>query len=146
MPSSPPSGGVVYDRDSGVNCDGLLRSQLVANRQASDAGRINFVIRRIQGRFGECDETFWTPVARDAQGNIGSCFDPGGQETIAGVLVPEGLRRGGTVMNRSGRDARGNVIVHWTVSPLHSQSGLPADGSICWMYVSALGSWVEGYY
>ena len=63
-----PSGGIVHERDHGMNCDGILREQLAANEQASDADRINFVIRRIQSRFEDCGEFFWTPLVRSEQG------------------------------------------------------------------------------
>ena len=142
-----PSGGIVHERDQGMNCDGILREQLAVNEQASDADRINFVIRRIQSRFEDCGELFWTPLVRDDSGSIADCFDDGNPNFIAGVEVPRGLRRGGSVMNQSGRDARGNVIVHWRTSHgIHGRlSGLPSDSSICWMYISATRSWVEGY-
>ena len=139
-----PAGGLVYEQDSGVNCDGILREQLVANRQASDAVRINFIIQRIQERFEDCTDFVWAPVARvDASPGTGSCFDDYlRKDFISGVPVPRGLKPGGrSVENLSGRDARNNVIVYWSVLV----GGLPSDNAICWMYVSATGSWVEGY-
>ena len=56
-----PAGGLVYEQDSGVNCDGILREQLVANRQASDAARINFIIQQIQARFEDCTDRLLDP-------------------------------------------------------------------------------------
>ena len=146
-----PAGGIVYEQDSGINCDGILRDQLVANRQASDAARINFIIQRIQARFEDCSDVFWTPLARvRSGGSTRGCFDGDGstKDSISGVAVPRGLKRGGSLEAiLSGRDARNNVIVHWTYSfGRHGLlSGLPSDSSVCWMYVSATGSWVEGY-
>ena len=139
-----PVGGIVYEQDSGANCDGILREHLVANRQASDAARINFIIQWIQARFEDCTDLFWTPLVRDDR-DVTGCFDGTMENSISGVAVPRGLKRGGSALSRSGRDARDNVIVHWTVSPGEGLTGLPSDGSICWMYVSATGSWVEGY-
>ena len=143
-----PAGGIVYEQDSGVNCDGILREQLVANRQISDADRINFIILRIQERFEDCNDLFWNPLARSSTGYINSCFDDiSTRNSISGVAVPRGLKKGGSeVGNHSGRDARNNIIVHWTVAVVgESEWGLPSDSAICWMYVSATGSWVEGY-
>ena len=140
-----PSGGIVYERDSGINCDGILREHLVSNRQASDSARINFIIQQIQARFEDCTDLFWTPVARTDSSVIASCFDGSTRDSISGVAVPRGLKRGGSAVSRSGRDARNNVIVHWTVSPAQGLTGLPSDDSVCWMYVDATGSWVEGY-
>ena len=141
-----PAGGIVYEQDSGVNCDGILREQLVANRQVSDADRINFIIRRIQEKFEDCTDLFWTPRAREV-GTLQSCFDdPDTKDSISGVAVPRGLKKGGSMKNQSGRDARNNIFVHWTIHvPGESSWGLPSDSAICWMYVSATGSWVEGY-
>ena len=45
-----PAGGVVFEDRAGINCDGMLRDQLVINREASDARRVNFVVQRIQSR------------------------------------------------------------------------------------------------
>ena len=139
-----PAGGIVYEQDSGINCDGILREHLVANRQASDAARMNFIIQWIQARFEDCSDLFWTPLVRDDR-DIAGCFDSTAEDFISGVAVPRGLKRGGSALSRSGRDARNNVIVHWTFSPDEGLTGLPSDGSICWMYVSATDSWVEGY-
>ncbi len=141
-----PAGGLVYEQDSGINCDGILREQLVVNHQVSNADRINFIILRIQERFEDCDDLFWTPFARSSSGVINSCFDNTDRSSISGVTVPRGLKKGGSVGNHSGRDARNNIIVHWTVAvPGESEWGFPSDNAICWMYVSATGSWVEGY-
>ena len=141
-----PAGGVVYERERGINCDGLLREQLVANRQVSTAERVNFIVKHIQSRFDGCDALFWTPEVREDEAQIRSCFDdPADRESISGVAVPRGLRRGGDAVDRTGRDARNNIIVHWSVSPRVGVSGLPSDGSICWMYVSATDTWIEGY-
>ena len=145
-----PAGGLVYEQDSGINCDGILREQLVANHQVSNADRINFIIQRIQERFEGCDDLFWTPFARSDTGRMSdNCFDNWDRDSISGVTVPRGLkRRGSLVVSQSGRDARNNIIVHWTTSrqmPGGEVSGYPSDDSICWMYVSATGSWVEGY-
>ena len=142
-----PAGGIVYEQDSGVNCDGILREQLVANRQVSDADRINFIILQIQERFEDCNDLFWNPFARSSTGYINSCFDSTDRNFISGVTVPRGLKKGGSeVGNHSGRDARNNIIVHWTVAVAgESEWGFPSDNAVCWMYVSATGAWVEGY-
>ena len=144
-----PAGGIVYEQDSGVNCDGILREQLVANRQVSDADRINFIIRRIQEKFEDCTDLFWTPLARevwDSSRVVSMTADT--KNFISGVKVPRGLKRGGDALkNQSGRDARNNIFVQWTIHvPGESSWGLPSDSAICWMYVSATGSWVEGYH
>ena len=140
-----PAGGIVYEQDSGINCDGILREQLVANHQVSNAARINFLIQRIQAKFEDCTDFFWTPVARE-KGTLDGCFDTLAKDSISGVKVPRGLQRGGTALSESGRDARNNIFVQWTIHvPGESEWGVPSDSALCWMYVSATGSWVEGY-
>ena len=117
----------------------------MANRQVSDAARINFLIQRIQAKFEDCTDLFWTPLAREAETLLG-CFDDADKNSISGVAVPRGLQRGGTALSESGRDARNNIFVQWTIHvPGESEWGLPSDSALCWMYVSATGSWVEGY-
>ena len=91
-----PAGGLVYEQDSGVNCDGILREQLVANRQVSDADRINFIIKRIQEKFEDCTDFFWTPRARADSGHIGSCFDdPDTKDSISGGCSSQRSKKGG---------------------------------------------------
>ena len=148
-----PAGGVVFEDRTGINCDGMLRDQLVINREASDARRVNVVVRRIQSRFEDCGEVLWTPVAVDSVRDMvsalyGVCFDTSGWDSVSGVEVPRGLiridTRGGDRLV-SGRDARNNIIVHWRVPSSGVAGGLPSDGAVCWLYVSSIETWVEGY-
>ena len=133
-----PSGGVVFEREPGINCDGMLRQQLIINRTASTPSRMNFLVERIQGRFEDCNAAFWAPKVRELDhNNVTGCYDTG-KNSIAGVEIPKGLERG-ILYRPSRRDARNNIMVHFSVFEY------PADGSTCWMYVSSLESWVEGY-
>ena len=144
-----PVGGIEYEMDAGLNCDQVLRNHLVLNREASNANRINFIIQQIQSRFEDCGEENWSPVARVSGSPIGdTCFGSSSRDSIAGVQVPTGLseRSKYELVNASGRDARNNVIVHWTTHVGSGKPpGLPSDSALCWMYVSALDTWVEGY-
>ena len=143
-----PAGGVVFEDRAGINCDGMLRDQLVINREASDARRVNFVVQRIQSRFEDCDDVLWSPVALDDSVGSGTCFDNMARNTIAGVELPRGLlRRGvfGSPVLYSGRDARNNIIVHWRLPSAGVDSGLPSDSAVCWLYVSSIETWVEAY-
>ncbi len=144
-----PAGGVVFEDRTEINCDGILRDQLVINREASDADRVNIVVRRIQSRFEDCDEVLWSPVAVDSvySSDLDFCFDSG-LDSVSGVEVPRGLlRRGAFSASRlvSGRDARNNIIVHWRVPSSGVASGFPSDGAVCWLYVNSIETWVEGY-
>ena len=132
-----PSGGMVLEQESGINCDGLLRKQLVVNRAASTPSRMDFLVRRIQAGFEDCSESFWSPEVRlHSHGSVEGCYDVG-DGSISGVKIPAGLERG--LYRPSRRDANNNIMVHFTVS------GPPSDNSLCWMYINALDVWVEGY-
>ena len=132
-----PSGGLVFEREPGVNCDGMFRQQLIINRTASTPSRMNFLAQRVGSQFEDCNEAFWDPEVRVySHDTVNGCYDTG-DKSIAGVKIPKGLDRG--VYRPSRRDVRNNIMVHF------SAGKYPADGSVCWMYVSDLESWVEGY-
>ena len=137
-----PAGGIVFEREPGINCDGMFRQQLIINRTASTPSRMNFLAQRVGSQFEDCNEALWDPKVRDSGHNIQfRCYDrdSGGHDLkfIAGVEIPKGLNRQGYRPSR--RDGRNNIMVHF------EPTRPPADGSICWMYVSSLESWVEGY-
>ena len=160
-----PVGGVTFEVEGTVNCDQILRDHLVLNREASNAYRINFVVQRIQAKFDECRKETWNPSARvepDGMRSIqqsepwqvfpGCYTGSGGQNYVAGVPVPPGLP-GGTSRGSefasewSGRDAYNNIIVHWSQFIAGgSERGLPSDSSVCWLYISSIDDWIEGYY
>ena len=63
------------------------------------------------------------------------------------IPVPKGLKVSGSVVNKSSRDSDNNIIVYWvhpddTAAP---KTGLPSDGSVCWLHVAAFGAWTENY-
>ena len=60
-----PAGGQTLGGDYGVSCDDILRSQLVVQRGASTATRMNQVISQIQAQRDECPEDVWNPVVVD---------------------------------------------------------------------------------
>ncbi len=149
-----PAGGIEYESEQGVNCDQMLRDRLVANREISDAHRVNYVVQHIQATFEGCAREMWNPVARTTGAGIGTCFDTSAYKKVSGVEVPEALqdRQVANVSAfspayTSGRDDRNNVIVHWVPTNVGAAGdvGLPSDGSVCWLYVANLTTWVEGY-
>ena len=144
-----PAGGVRVEPRSGADCDGVLKDQLVVQRTAVNPGRMQFLISKIQGRRDECSMDLWAPVVRDRPGRPLGCHFPvsAGVPKVGGVLVPDGLRSGASVVNKSSRDAYNNIIVYWvhpddTVAP---KNGLPSDGAVCWLHVAAFGAWTEEY-
>ena len=153
-----PSGGVEYQMEGGINCDQILRDQLVANTEISNANRIAYAVQRIQSTFEGCNAALWNPVVRRDTAGVGSaCFDNSSRNSVAGVEIPDSLFQrqwtgtgsGYSAASASGRDDRNNVIVHWTTATagaLYSMDwGLPSDGSACWLYISGISTWVEGY-
>ena len=144
-----PAGGVSVAPRVGLDCDGLLKEQLVFQRNASNHERMQFVISRIQSRRSECSSEAWSPVVRARPGHPLDCLD-GDSNKVRDVPVPEGLMLGDPAKAKtiSSRDTDNNIIVYWT--PLEDTyadpTGLPSDGAVCWLYVSDFGAWTESYH
>ena len=146
-----PAGGQNVAGDSvGDNCDQLLKNQLVFQRGASTAGRMNEVIRQIQATRDNCVSELWNPkVGDDADSDVSGCFttwpsygdDPPGK--IGDLTIPRGLYSGTTATSllrrTSGRDADNNIFAMWV------DGNEPSDASQCWMFVSRLNNWDENY-
>ena len=56
--SSSPSGGLVFEREPGVNCDGMFRQQLIINRTASTPSRMVVISwpSAVGSQFDDCNE------------------------------------------------------------------------------------------
>ena len=164
-----PAGGVSIVTEGQISCDELLKEQLVAQRGANNAARMNEVIRLVQNR-QECSPEVWdvfisgsgtgdtnlaqyhnTQAQRDSK-----CFGHAGgtnpfdqlAASVGSVQVPIGLRVGnvvdGDVRLGSYRDANNNILV--VFDPLTANTGkFPADGAVCWMYVSRLRQWYSNF-
>ena len=129
-------------------CDQLLRNQMVFQRGASTAGRMQEVIRQIQDQRDECGSETWNPVVDDSN-RIGSrgCWASESQTErqnspkVGNLDVPGGLFEGRDPASRvtalSTRDGDNNIIIYWSSTPGQS----PADKASCWMYVSRLNTW-----
>ena len=61
-----PVGGVSLQSDVGLDCDRVLRNQLIFQRGASTAAKMNVVIRQIQAQRDECTSESWDPTVNDA--------------------------------------------------------------------------------
>ena len=150
-----PVGGVAIETEVGLNCDGILRNQLIFQRGASTADRMNTVISRIQSQQTECASDVWAPevVNIDITGTnkIGRCFadiaeqgaatDKIGTSTIPdGFLVgPDAAR---VVRLTSGRDSKNNILVYWA----DAAGARPSDGASCWLYIARLDTWHENHF
>ena len=158
-----PVGGVAIESEIGLNCDGILRNQLVFQRGASTKDRMNTVIAQIQAQNEDCSSDVWNPsvVDYDADGDnkTGQCFNssPGtafedkeaedwivGDQSMAEGLLRKGQGEEGKYKARdtSGRDSDNNVIVYWAVEI----ADRPSDGASCWLYFARLRSWHENFY
>ena len=60
-----PVGGVALDTQVGLNCDSVLRNQLIFQRGASTKDRMQVVISQIQAQQQECAKDVWKPEAID---------------------------------------------------------------------------------
>ena len=138
-------------RNTGHDCDGLLRSELVFQRGASTAIGMNQVRAQIQAHRKECASEVWNPEIDDGVDGIhglNGCFASGqatGRTASVGTqVVPAELRDNsnieGAVRGRSGRDAENNIIVYWG-----NEANRPADNAACWLYVSRITAWSENH-
>ena len=169
-----PSGGSSLRVQSGEDCDGLLRSQLVVQRGANTPARIDEVIRQIQNQRDACVVDLWSPKVMAAVANnvamspAGHCFDgttdaagPGIDGTngngqsgqVGNTVVPTGLRMGNVLGAASDTGEEGRVR---NTSGRDADNNIivywdsdanerPADQAECWLYVSRLQVWDESY-
>ena len=130
------------------HCDQLLRNQLVFQRGASTANQIQGIVIQIQAQRDDCISGIWNPVVNDNNrtGTNGCWESEAATERInspkvGNLEVPDGLFDSqdptSSVMRQSGRDSENSIIVYWWDIPRRT----PADGAVCWMYVSRLNSW-----
>ena len=161
-----PVGGVSLDTQVGLNCDSVLRNQLVFQRGASTADRMQVVISQIQAQQQECAKDVWKPVVfnlgtPDAGGSIetsdarkGQCYQTAGgfdggvaldTIKIGDQSLPEGLARPATSgfypRTTSGRDSENNIIVYWADDVVDR----PSDAASCWLYYARLRNWHENF-
>lgn len=142
-----PAGGLAIEGKSGVDCDGVLRQQLVINRTAHRADRMQFVIMQVQSQRKECASDKWNPVVGDFDSGVhdDALVGTGEGIKVGGMRVPSGLRDGGlpggAVRPKSGRDSSNNIVVYW----VEDAEQRPSDGSLVWLYVSSFNTWREGY-
>ena len=155
-----PVGGVAIESEIGLNCDGILRNQLVFQRGASTEERMNVVIAQIQSQNEDCASDVWGPVVlnfdsggTDALGDKGNCYgggattkklsdEPkvGAQELPTGLFIGEGADS--LTRTKSGRDSGNNIIVYFNLLA----ESRPSDGASCWLYYARLKSWHANFY
>ena len=156
---------------SETTCDQLLRNQLVFQRGASTAGRMNEVIRQIQAQRDNCVSELWSPQAVDSTaGTLASCSGttmlvPGSNppvcdgtppgtytvavgashESCASAVVGEQTVPRGLVPDGSAqpRVESGRDSSN-NIIIYFGAGNLPSDSAQCWMYVSRLNNWSEG--
>ena len=140
-----PSGGrgVTYF-DSRMDCDGMLKRQLVLQRQVNDDDRVNYLIGVIQARNEFCSSDNWDPVAEDVTSVVrdSRCVAPANPPSMGRLQVPPGLRvLEGSELRLAPtvkRDGSNNIVVHF------DELYAPTDGSACWVYFSRYDVWRIG--
>ena len=84
-----PVGGVALDTQVGLNCDSVLRNQLIFQRGASTKDRMQVVISQIQAQQQECAKDVWDPEAIDlgkATAASGVAAGINGQDSTDGAM------------------------------------------------------------
>ena len=156
-----PVGGITVEMDVGLNCDGILRNQLVFQRGASTADRMNVVIAQIGSQHSDCASDVWDPEVIDIGGTplVGKCYSATAGNlpdstsladtsniVVGDQAVPTSLLRKGTAnykpRDSSGRDSDNNVVVYFS----DTLSKRPSDGASCWLYFARLKTWHANFY
>ena len=160
-PTRTKSEDIVSQDNPWKVCDQLLRNQLVFQRNATTAARMNEVVRLIQEHRDECNPEDWNPNVVDATEEKPRDHGPDGMAgtaddiaalgashpncatpTIGRRTVPAGLMGNeGKPRLESGRDTDNNIIVYFNNVDNHLR---PSDSSKCWMYLSRLNEWTAG--
>ncbi len=133
----------------GLDCDRVLQKQLVRTRTASDADRMNSMIRQVQASKEGCGLDNWSPLVSPVRAvtpnnpflyGLGSARCEGPE--IGQTDVPRGLQQpggGADVRNATVRDADNNIMIYFDTEKK------PSDGAGCWIYHSRLKIWDRSY-
>ena len=155
--SIKPVGDAAMEQNVGLNCDGVLKNQLVFQRAASTAARMNIVISQIQNNHSECDAEVWDPMVVDLSTTdpVGNCYGTAGTVVeidasqpgrVGEQAMPPGLlvQSGGSehTRSKSGRDSENNIIVYFNLDVAKR----PSDEASCWFYYARLKQWHENFY
>ena len=167
-----PVGGVAMDTEVGLNCDNILRNQLIFQRGASTADRMNVVIAQIQSQQTECASDVWDPevidmgaatattgvVAPGTAPRLGQCylsaggFTAGVADNAVGTIkigdqsLPKSLLRSGAADKNHPRTTSGrdseNNIIVYWADSVAKR---PSDAASCWLYYARLRAWHENF-
>ena len=160
-----PVGGVAIESEIGLNCDGILRNQLVFQRGASTESRMNVVIAQIQSQNEDCALDVWNPTVLDLDSTAteaddkGNCYGTAGTAGTAGKVtdsaspkvgtqeIPSGLivgevKKDALSRTKSGRDSENNIVVYFNLNV----ASRPSDGASCWMYYARPKAWHANFY
>ena len=143
-----PAGGLTVDAAISVDCDRMLREQLVYQRNARDAAAMQNLVYRVQLRNdGHCSRALWSPVISSANyhWNFG-CHDDA-NKTIGVVRLPDAFistTDNPTILAQTKRLRDGHILVIFELDSPTTDSQ-PADGAICWFYHAEFEVWASGY-
>ena len=152
--SIKPVGDAAMEQDVAIKCDGIFRNQLVFQRGASTADRMNVIVSQIQSQHSDCNSEVWNPVVIDLDNTTGNpagkCFGatPGTlpaaatMPTIGSQVMPTSLGTAASATTHqarttSGRDSENNILVYFS----DTLSNRPFDGASCWLYYTRLKTW-----
>ena len=143
-----PSGGLAVDDIVSVDCDRLLREQLVYQRNADDAGKMQDLVHKVQLRHEDtCSRDQWSPEISPDNGFPDGCYD-GVEGSIGGVFLPDSFYTSGRVLPTGGVGSgrHGPHLLVIFKEDTHDLDRQPADGSICWFYHGDFEGWASGYF
>ena len=143
-----------------ASCDQLLKNQLVFQRGASTAARMQEVIRQIQAQMERCVPEIWNPLVADSVHEDQSLRTPGSLRGARAEVSSSYIGHPGCVFGRlqpeyplpdgpsseisavSSRDPENNIVVRWHPTEIKHR---PDDGAICWVYLSRRNQWYGAY-
>ncbi len=161
-PTTAPTATATAEPGTGLNCDGIFRNQLVFQRGASNADRMNILVSQVKSQYPECDAEVWNPTVLDLDLGppaVGSCYGTAGAKAtgstrdaaataskVGNAEMPHGLliqtNAGYESPVKSGRDSENNIIVYFDLDFANG----PSDGASCWLYQARSKTWHENFY
>ena len=141
-----PAGGLTVDAAISVDCDRMLREQLVYQRNARKVENMQNLVYRVQLRNdGHCSRSLWSPVIVPEsdtgipRGCVTTVPPPDGGDFIGPIKLPLS-----GVGNKTSRLPGGNILVLFR-EDTNTLARQPADGAICWFYHAEFDVWGSGY-
>ena len=125
-----PAGGATVGMMDGIDCDEVLKNQVIYQRSVRSTQELLQLIRQIQSRYDQCSEEVWNPLPYmpnhpDVDENLFSshvspnCFGDDPNSEIGGIVIPDGLR----AKNNSLLGYHANLQTSNSISPEFQRDG-----------------------